>query len=762
VKKVIFIFLVVSCLFHSARAQECLFRLTGHVHSTATHENLPGATVQLAGSQKIIITNQNGDFLFDSLCAGTYTISIRHANYTEITRVIKLTKDAHLDLDLVPVQNVLQNVTITGTRTTQPGGIKTEITGRELEEHRGFSLAEALSKTTGVTILQTGSTISKPVIHGLHSNRILILNNGVRQEGQQWGSEHAPEIDPFIAGSLTVVKGASSLRYGADAIAGAVLVEPKALPTDEHLHAEVNTHYHSNNRQYLANAVVEQNLKSLPALSWRLQGTYKRGGNTRTPNYWLNNTGLQEVNYSATVGWRKARYQAEAFFSSFNTTLGIFTGSHIGNVTDLEAAIASPKPIQNINAFSYDIGRPKQEVLHYLVKLRNSFIFSNEHRLTLTLAHQENFRKEFDRALITDRPELDLNIGTTTADLLYEVRKRISTSYGLFAMRQENVWSGSRFFIPNFLTWNFSGYATARTNVSEKTKFEAGLRYDFRTLETYRNQNNQLTQINRNFNNISATVLADHSIKRNLNFVLAGSLAWRPPQVNELYVNGLHHGTASFEVGDPNLNSEVAYNFSAQLKKNHDSAWSFDFTAYTNYINQYINLVPVQPPTLTLRGAYPTFRYEQTNAIFYGLDAAVSRKLTNRLAATVKSSLLWARDLGLNDWLQQMPSNRYEAELTYQINKEHQQDHYFTFNLMHVERQTRVPSNRKDYLPPPPAYTLVNIETGTMFHLFEKRIDASLGVRNLLNTTYREYMNRFRYFNDEAGRNIVLRLKYQL
>jgi iron complex outermembrane receptor protein len=116
----------------------------------------------------------------------------------------------------------------------------------------------------------------------------------------------------------------------------------------------------------------------------------------------------------------------------------------------------------------------------------------------------------------------------------------------------------------------------------------------------------------------------------------------------------------------------------------------------------------------------------------------------------------------LNDWLQQMPSNRYEAEFTYQIDKEHQQDHYITFNLMHVEQQSRVPANRKDYLPPPPAYTLVNIESGTMFHLFEKRIDLSLGVRNLLNTTYREYMNRFRYFNDEAGRNIVLRLKYQL
>jgi iron complex outermembrane receptor protein len=90
----------------------------------------------------------------------------------------------------------------------------------------------------GVTTLQTGSSISKPVIHGLHSNRILIMNNGVRQEGQQWGSEHAPEIDPFIATRLSVVKGAAGVRYGSDAIGGVILVEPEELPFDKSLSGE--------------------------------------------------------------------------------------------------------------------------------------------------------------------------------------------------------------------------------------------------------------------------------------------------------------------------------------------------------------------------------------------------------------------------------------------------------------------------------------------------------------------------------------------
>ncbi|HLT23904.1 MAG TPA: Plug domain-containing protein, partial [Ignavibacteria bacterium] len=126
---------------------------------------------------------------------------------------------------------------------------KDELSGPELDKTKGKPLAEALKEITGVSTIQTGSSISKPVIHGLHSNRILILNNGVRQEGQQWGFEHAPEIDPFIAKKLTVIKGANSVRYGSDAIGGVILVEPNDLQYNMNkLNGEVNLIGFSNGR----------------------------------------------------------------------------------------------------------------------------------------------------------------------------------------------------------------------------------------------------------------------------------------------------------------------------------------------------------------------------------------------------------------------------------------------------------------------------------------------------------------------------------
>ena len=743
-------------------AQTCTIRFSGHVDDLDTKERLANATVSLVELNRTTITNRDGDFVFNNVCSGTYTLRIVHVHCDTFQQSIAVNQTSHRDFALPHAKNTLGEVVVMAPAGRRGTGIRDELSVRQLEESRGQTLAEALSRLVGVTMLQTGSTISKPVIHGLHGNRVLILNNGVRQEGQQWGAEHAPEIDPFIASRLTVIKGASSIRYGSDAIGGAILVEPRPLPTAQQTAAEINSIYFSNNRQYVLNGVFEQNVKNFPALSWRVQGTYKRGGNTRTPDYWLNNTGLQEFNYSASARLGLTRYQSEVFFSSFRTTLGIFTGAHIGNLSDLETAIQSKIPVQNIDRFSYAIGRPKQEVQHYLLKWNNSFLLPESRRFNIVLAQQENFRKEFDRALITDRPELDLNIGTTTLDVSLDQPGRLLTTVGVFGMRQQNVWSGSRFFIPNFVLWNASAYAISKKQTGQNTSAELGLRYDLRTLETFRNQNNQVSSINRNFHNISGSGLIDYRLSRRLSALFNASVAWRAPQVNELYVNGLHHGTANFEIGNPDLLNEVAYNLSTQLKYNSDSAWLIDVTGYTKYIDGYINLIPSLPPTLTLRGAYPTFRYFQTNALFTGADISLARIFSPRLQASAKAALLWARDLEEHDWLQQVPSHRFEGEVVYGFSQFHPSENYVSLAVSHVMRQNRVPSNNEDYLLPPPAYTLVNIEFATLFHLFENRLNFGLGIRNALNQRYRDYMNRFRYFNDEAGRNVVLRLKYRL
>jgi iron complex outermembrane receptor protein len=242
-----------------------------------TKERLANATVSLVELNQTTITNRDGDFVFNNVCSGTYTLRIVHVHCDTFQQSIAVNQTSHRDFALPHAKNTLGEVVVMAPAGRRGTGIRDELSVRQLEESRGQTLAEALSRLVGVTMLQTGSTISKPVIHGLHGNRVLILNNGVRQEGQQWGAEHAPEIDPFIASRLTVIKGASSIRYGSDAIGGAILVEPRPLPTAQQTAAEINSIYFSNNRQYVLNGVFEQNVKNFPALELACSGNIQKG-----------------------------------------------------------------------------------------------------------------------------------------------------------------------------------------------------------------------------------------------------------------------------------------------------------------------------------------------------------------------------------------------------------------------------------------------------------------------------------------------------
>jgi iron complex outermembrane recepter protein len=746
-----------------AQAVPCVLTLSGSVADADEKAPLEKAVILIKELSRSTETDAEGHYHFYQLCPGNYTLLITHADCDTLSVRIKVESNLVSNFSLPHHYNQLSAVQVLSLQQSQALQVRETLNNKDMAESRGQMLGEVLKRVTGVTVLQTGSTIYKPVIHGLHSQRILLINNGVRLEGQQWGSEHAPEVDPYVADRFVVIKGAGAIRYGSDAIGGAVLIEPRALPLDQQFHARVNTAFFSNNRQYVTNVQLEQQLRSEPAFSWRTHITFKQGGNARTPLYWLNNTGLRELNAAVMAAYRKPGYRAELFLSGFSTTLGIFSGSHIGNLTDLQTAIASEKPLLNIDRFSYRVGRPNQQVQHYLAKFKLFWSGSAGHRWQLVAAHQENNRKEYDRALITDRPELSLSIGTSSLDLLRETARSTTRNggLGLQALYQQNVWSGSRFFIPNFRNVNLGVYATERVQWGYYT-VEGALRFDYRSLVVFRNRNGVNSSTARSFFNPSSTLSISRRINEKSQLRSNSSWAWRAPQVNELYVNGLHHGTASFEIGDSSFKAERSVKQLLQWEYQQDSSWLIDITLHGNYVADFINLVPSMPPTLTLRGAYPTFRFDQINALLYGVDFRFEHQWDRSWKGGVKGALLWARDLSAKDWLQQMPAHRMEAQLTYMFSAGSFRNSYVSPSMMRVGRQTRVPASFVDYLPPPAGYTLLQLTMGTDWQWGERSIGMLFGVYNLLNTRYRDYMNRFRYFNDEVGRNFVVQINWKL
>ena len=763
--------LVCATLSTIGSAQNCTYRLSGHLEDLATHEKLVGATILLFPLNKTVTTNDEGDFVINALCSGSFDVLITHIDYDTIAQHVDLNKNVHLDLHMRHYQDALAEVRVTAQKGTPNTGSKKEITSKELAQYQGLSLAEILSKLNGVTMLQTGSTITKPVIHGLHSNRILTINNGVRQEGQQWGNEHAPEIDPYVADNLTVIKGVDELRYGSDAIGGVILINPKPMRNQPGTYAELNSAYFTNNREYVFSGLFEQQLKKLPSFTYRIQGTFKKSANVTTPDYRLNNTGLEEKNFSLTAAWKKSHYNIEAYYSQFQTRVGIFSGSHIGNLTDLLNAIASEKPSDLfIGQNSYDVGRPFQDVTHQLFKVKSS-VLTGSSRFNLLVAAQYNKRKEYDvvRSESIKGPQLNLNIMTVTEDLSWDHPSigNLKGTLGLSLMQQQNVYNG-RYLIPNYMSATTGGYLVEKW-AKNQFELQGGLRYDAKTINTKRLLFGG-SRVDHDFNystlasSFNAIYKPTSLVQMNLNVTLAN----RAPYVNELLSNGIHEGTGTYEEGDINLKPEQSVNFAAGLSlANNARTFNLDLTLYNNYINNFIYEQPKpDDPVLTIAGAFPKLQYQQTDALLKGVDLTASYQFVKQLELTSKISVLRAFNRTADDWLIMMPSDRISNTVRYTFSdKGKLKDNYISAEYSNVTKQTRVPGDengKQDYKAPPDAYSLFNLSASSTIAFQKRPVTLTLGISNLFNKSYREYLNSFRYFTDEMGRNISLRLKWSL
>lgn len=744
-------------------------RLSGHVEDADTKEKLAAATVRLVEIDTTVITDEKGDFVFNNLCQRDYTIIITHVDCEPVEQKISLAKDRHLDIFMPHARNTLSEVVVEGKTGLPNTGLKQELSGRKLDETKGFSISEALSRINGVTLLQTGSTISKPVIHGLHSNRILTINNGVRQEGQQWGNEHAPEIDPFIANKLTVIKGVDELRYGSDAIGGVILVEPKALRSKPGYSAEFNTIYFTNNRQYVVSGIFEEQPKKLSSLTYRLQGTFKKGANAATRGYRLNNTASDEKNFSVAASWRRPHWSTELFYSFFYTRLGIFSGSHIGNLADLQVRIDAERPDPVFTGQNtYKIGRPYQNVNHQLLKSK-TIVQKGDHKFSLLAALQYNKRKEYDvvRTSSNTQPQLNLTVYTLSEELTWEPPKKgnFSNITGASFMQQYNTYSG-RYLIPKYDAYTYGGYHIIRWS-QKKWEAQAGVRYDYKTIYTDGLRVNQaIVDIhNFDFSTLASSLNVGYRVNEHWKMNTNISLASRAPNVNELLTDGIHHGLAVYEVGDINLKPEHAVNIAFHNNySTPDGVFSFDLDLYRNYIRNFIYQQPMpEEPVLTIAGAFPKIRYKQTDALLYGIDFSSVIKPVKQLEWHPRFSLLWARNLAIHDWLILMPSNRVQNEITYYFkNAGRLNSTYFSVEMINVFKQTRTPSDKngkQDYALPPSGYTLLNAELSTIMQIHKLPVTIGIGLRNLLDKAYREYMNTQRYFSDEMGRNIQFRIK---
>ncbi|MFC1732170.1 TonB-dependent receptor [candidate division KSB1 bacterium] len=747
-------------------AQTLSGKVTDESNSPISHVNVYIRTLQGGAA-----TDEEGEYIIRNLPRGIFNVEISSIGYKKEERRVNLTNgDVTLDVILTEEAIETEELTVTARKTISDqlraaSQSRAVIDIDELEKKRGQTLGEAIEGVTGVTVLRTGPSIAKPIIRGLHSQRVLLLNHGIQQEGQQWGGEHAPEIDPFMPERIEVLKGAAGVQYGSNAIGGVISVEPRELRERPGIGGKLSLNAFSNNRQGSGSLFVEGGSKRFPGFGWRLQGSMRRAGDSRTPDYYITNSGFKERNGSLAIGYNGYTSGYELYISQFETELGIFTGSHIGNLSDLQRAFEHGRPL-NTGDFTYEVKPPKQDVIHRIISLKTRHIKPTLGKLELQIGRQTNRRKEFDahkpysdELSALNLPSIELKLTTYTADATFTLNP-IRSSFGkigVSGMKQENVQKGTVFLIPNYRMYSGGIYAVESIFLDDWI-FELGARFDYKRIKVYRDIAGTVVSSLHNYNNVSGVFgfiyqFSDHwSIGSNL-----GS-AWRAPSLNELYSKGVHHGAAQYETGDLDLITEKSYNVDVTLRHISDKI-HLELSAYNNFMRDFIYLFPEPEPVLTIRGAFPAFSYRQHDAVLRGFEGSVEYKMTDRFSIGATTSMVRGQNRITDEPLFQMPADRVKVLAEYLLpSTTFFTNQSFEFSVNAVRKQGRSPAGA-DFVPPPNGYMLFDVNYFTDLSLMSRKISFSLSIQNLFDTSRRDYLSRYRYFAEDPGRNIVLRFQ---
>ncbi|MDE0003307.1 MAG: TonB-dependent receptor, partial [Rhodospirillaceae bacterium] len=630
-----------------------------------------------------------------------------------------------------------------------------------LEERRGQTVGETLESLPGVSTLTTGPAVSKPVLRGVHSARVLVLNAGITQEGQQWGGDHAPEIDPFSPARIEVLKGAAGVQYGAGAIGGVIRIEPPELPTRPGMGGRINTNLFSNNRQGAGSLLLQGALRRLGGLMWRVQGSLRRAGDAHAPVHVIRNSGFDERDYSVALGYTTDRVDTEAYFSHFGTWIGIFKGAHIGNTTDLRRTIERGDPTI-VGSFTYEIDNPRQRVDHDLLSVRSLVRFEGKGNLELRYGQQYNRREEWDshaRSGGVARPGFSQGLQTHSGDAIFQHRNfgNWYGKVGVSGMRQENKRFSTGFLIPDFLAYS-AGVFALESWTKGKTTVETGLRYDYRWMEIYSNTGRRATEIVDGgiftYSNMTGVLGLIYALTPDMAVAANVGRAWRPPGVNELYSHGVHHGTAQFEIGDKELGTESSLNTDLTLRYQGDRGRG-ELGLFRSSYRNFISLLPADDLVLTIRGAFPKFTHVQNDAVIQGFDGYLEYELTPHIDTHLSASFVRGRNTEERQPLYQMPSTRFIAGLSFHLPTGGRLlDAGIGFEGRFVLRQDNFPEGI-DYADPPDGYELFDLDLHAEVAVADQPVRVQFGIRNLFNQRYRDYLSRFRYFIDNPGRNVT-------
>ena len=601
----------------------------------------------------------------------------------------------------------------------------------DLTARSGGNIIDAIAAEPGLSEITTGGGISKPVIRGMGYNRVVVVNDGIRQEGQQWGDEHGIEMDGAGIHSVEILKGPASLMYGSDALAGILIFHPEPIRGPGEFGGSLSSEYQTNNGLLAYSLAADGNIKG-----WLLGGRFSdkyAHAFRNSLNGQVANSGYRERAASGMLGRNGSWGYTRLRFSYFHLTPGMIEGEG--------------------DNFGYTPDLPFQHVRHYKVVSDNTFHLGPGN-LKVILGWQQNRRQEFEES--AEEPGLDFRLNTVNYDLRYQATFSgdWKTAFGLAGMGQKSENLGEEFLIPAYGLLDAGLFATATKSLGEWT-LSGGLRADIRWLHSEALPG-RFEDFHRRFPGISASLGAVRPLGKHFTFRANIARGFRAPNLSELGSNGEHEGTFRFELGNKDLKPEYSLqgDLGLDFTSEHVSVQSaFFISRIDNYIYSARN------GELSDEGL-PVYAFRSGLAHLGGGEIGIDIHPVHQLHLSSAFSCVYAREKGGDD-LPLIPAPRLYSEIKYEFTHGGSllNNAFLSLNLDWNMAQNHFYAAGGTETATP-AYLLLGASAGTDVVIGGKtRLSLYIIGSNLTDQAYMPHLSRLKYIGIASmGRNVTFKM----
>jgi len=760
------IFLIIINLFSSDLISQSA-NLSGIIYNV-DKEPIPFVNLTLQELSVQSASNDSGKYFFKSLPFGEYHISISRDGYSNKTVKILMNTE-EVNFDIVLVKSLFETPTIDVTGSFSPVDISnstfsvTSISARTLSRIRGENIASTIQNIPGINNFSTGNSIGKPVIRGLTSQSVLVVQDGVKHESQQWGDEHAPEISLFDLDRIEILRGPASLMYGSDGIGGVVNIISKPLQFSTKnkpvTYGNLDLNGYSMNSEGAGNLML-----GIGTTDFGFKGYagYRKGGNIKTPE--------GELLIYTPDG--ESVIQGGTLFNSSNKEFeGGVSFGHKGKFGIINAGYQNfnrelqlhEDPSEDPNA------TPNQKLVTNHFEASGNFYLNKDLQIEPVFSYEIQSRKEFESSVDKANNDAALNLYLKSfisdVKLNHNLTKNISGSVGLSFESQNNQSLGVEKLIPNYNADNFGIYLMEKMELKKFT-FSLGGRFDTKNeniketvFETDKKGNpvKVISPNELNFSSFSGSAGMVFKPVSSLDVFANIGSGWRPPSEFDLYADGVHEGTGRYDVGlitrDSTLNPDpersLNFDLGTRIRTEYVNA---EISFYRNQVNNFI--FPAPTNITDPESGLPVYDITQASSSFIGFEYNIQIQPAEWTVISFLGDYVKTKNIATSGPLPFTPPAKNIISLKFQENN------WGKIYNPYINVSAKIVSAQNDVDPLEgisEGYTLFNAGLGFDFVLSKAIASADLSVSNLANIKYTDHLSRYRYYAMGPARSFNLK-----